>query len=144
MKKTFIILLIAFFAVAHAQRHEKIEEVKALKVAFITKELSLTTDEAQKFWPYYNEFEARQKELRRKKLSSYIGRKDVDINELSDKEALSILDHMERDDEQLVELRKKLHSNLKNVISPVKILKLKSAEENFSRRLLKQYREKRK
>ena len=30
--------------------------IDALKVAYITKELNLTLEEAQKFWPVYNEF----------------------------------------------------------------------------------------
>ncbi len=55
MKK--IILLLAFFTglnyfcYAQPGRGEKLE---ALKVAFITKELNLTSVEAQKFWPVYN------------------------------------------------------------------------------------------
>ena len=33
-------------------RHEKIEQ---LKITFITRELNLTSSEAQQFWPVYNE-----------------------------------------------------------------------------------------
>ncbi|MEY4504357.1 MAG: hypothetical protein RL154_651 [Pseudomonadota bacterium] len=33
-----------------------IQTIDALKVAYITKELNLTPDEAQKFWPVYNGF----------------------------------------------------------------------------------------
>ena len=36
---------------------EKIAQtIDALKIAYITKELNLTSDEAQKFWPVYNGF----------------------------------------------------------------------------------------
>ena len=34
------------------------EKIKAMKVGFITEKLDLTTAEAQKFWPVYNEFES--------------------------------------------------------------------------------------
>jgi len=37
-----------------AKRREK---VKALYVAFITQKLNLTSDEAQKFWPVYNQYD---------------------------------------------------------------------------------------
>ena len=30
--------------------------IEALKIAFITKKLNLSTDEAQKFWPIYNKY----------------------------------------------------------------------------------------
>lgn len=33
------------------------EKLQALYVAYITKELNLTTDEAQKFWPVHTEFD---------------------------------------------------------------------------------------
>ena len=33
------------------------EKIEALKIAFITQKLQLTTDEAQKFWPVYNQYE---------------------------------------------------------------------------------------
>ncbi len=35
----------------------KMEKIQALYVAYITKELNLTADDAQKFWPVHAEFE---------------------------------------------------------------------------------------
>ena len=32
------------------------QNIEALKIAFISKELSLTPEEAQKFWPVYNQY----------------------------------------------------------------------------------------
>jgi len=34
----------------------KLERIEVLKMAYITKELNLTPDEAQKFWPVYNNY----------------------------------------------------------------------------------------
>ena len=42
------------------ERREHYQRIEAIKVAFITKKLDLTTEEAQKFWPVYNNY---QKEL---------------------------------------------------------------------------------
>jgi Spy/CpxP family protein refolding chaperone len=39
------------------------EKIRAEKVAFITSEVGLTVEEAQAFWPIYNEIEQQQKEL---------------------------------------------------------------------------------
>ena len=50
---------------------------------------------------------------------------------------------MENTEEELHQLKKKFVTNLKGVIPSVKILKLKKAEEEFNRKLLQQYREKR-
>ena len=141
-------LLIAFISLnAMAQDaqfiRKKKEQIKALKVAFITNELSLTPDEAEKFWPLFNAFEDKQQEIKTQKLKGYLNRMDDDsFDKLSDKEASTLLNQMESSEDELYQLKKKFVTSLKGVISPVKILKLKKAEENFNRKLLQQYRDK--
>jgi Skp family chaperone for outer membrane proteins len=64
MKKmlVFVVLCLGLnFSYAQPPRAEKLE---AIKVAYITKELSLTSDEAQKFWPVYNQYFAELKKAR--------------------------------------------------------------------------------
>ena len=56
MKNKFIfpILFLLMASISFAQGfRDKKEKVKALKVAYITEQLDLTTEEAQKFWPIY-------------------------------------------------------------------------------------------
>lgn len=141
-------LLIAFISLnAIAQdgpfARKKKEQIKALKVAFITDELSLTPDEATKFWPLFNAFEDKQQEIKKQKLKGYLNRMDDEsFDKLSEKEAAAMLTQMESTEDELYQLKKKFINSLKGVISPIKILKLKKAEENFNRKLLQQYRDK--
>ena len=82
MKKIILSFLVSFFVVAvtMAQPPERPmgprgkgprpskENIEALKVAFMTKHLNLTIDEAQKFWPAYNAcFEELKKARQEKK-----------------------------------------------------------------------------
>ena len=123
---------------------EKREKVKALKVAYITEQLALTTDEAQKFWPIYNAFDENQAELRHEKMRSILDRfKPGNVEKLSEKDASNSLLQMEKIEEDLFNLKKKFIKDLQGVISAKKIIKLKKAEEDFNRELLKQIREKR-
>ena len=123
---------------------EKREKVKALKVAYITEQLELTTDEAQKFWPIYNAFDENQSELRHEKMRSILDRfKPGNVEKLSEKDASNSLIQMEKIEEDLFNLKKKFIKDLQGVISAKKIIKLKKAEEDFNRELLKQMREKR-
>ena len=123
---------------------EKREKVKALKVAYITEQLELTTDEAQKFWPIYNTFDDKQGELRHEKMKSILDRfKPGNVEKLSEKDASNSLAQMEKIEEDLFNLKKKFIKDLQGVISAKKIIKLKKAEEDFNRELLKQMREKR-
>ena len=63
--KKFILILIAFlgsFSMAFAQDNRgedltKQEKIQALYVAYVTQELALTPEEAQKFWPLHTQFE---------------------------------------------------------------------------------------
>jgi len=123
---------------------EKKEKVKALKVAYITEQLELNTDEARKFWPIYNAFDDKQGELRHEKMKSILDRfRPGNVDKLSEKEASVLLVQIEKIEEDLFNLRKKFIKDLQNVISAKKIIKLKKAEEDFNRELLKQMREKR-
>ena len=144
--KLLPLLLIFVSLSAFAQNEkfkEKKEQIKSLKVGFITDELKLTTTEAEKFWPLFNAYDAKQSELRHEKIRSFLKRLDDGaIDKMSDKEATTFLNQMEDAEDEMHANRKKFVSNLKNVISPVKILKLKKAEEDFNRKLLKQYRAK--
>jgi len=124
---------------------EKKEKVKALKVAYITEQLDLTTEEAQKFWPIYNAFDDKQSELRHEKMRAILDRFEPEnVEKLSEKEASTLLTQMESVEESLFALRKKFIKDLQGVISAKKIIKLKKAEEDFNRTLLRQIKERRK
>ena len=124
----------------------KKDKIKAIKIAYITNELSLTSDEATKFWPLFNAFEDKQQEIKKQKMKGYLDRLDSgDLDTmLSDKDANIMLNQMEANEDDLYKLRKKLITDLKAVLPAIKIIKLKKAEEGFNRKLLQQYRDKRK
>ncbi len=64
MKKYLLIFTLLFgsFSMAFAQENQagddlaKQEKIKALYVAYVTQQLQLTPDEAQKFWPVHTQF----------------------------------------------------------------------------------------
>ena len=69
MKKIISVLALAMLVSVAALAQEKKadndawrEKVRAEQVAFITSELDLTEGEAQKFWPVYNEVQAKRRE----------------------------------------------------------------------------------
>jgi Spy/CpxP family protein refolding chaperone len=93
---------------------KKKEQIKALKVAFITNELALTSEEATKFWPLFNAFEEKQQEIKKQKLKGYLNRVDNDsFDNLSEKDASTMLAQMESTEDELYQLKKKFLSSLK-------------------------------
>lgn len=142
-----ITLLLLLFCLASSAQNgkfkQKMEQVKTLKVAFITNELSLTPEESAKFWPIYNAFEEKQRAIRKQKMGSFIEpRKEEPKETMTDKEASALLAQIEKNEEEMHLLRKKLVTDLKTIIPAIKILKLKKAEEDFNKKLLQQYRNK--
>ena len=122
---------------------EKKEEIYALKVAFITNKLPLTSSEAEKFWPIYNAFEDKQFEFKHEKSLVFLKKMDDEtITKMSEKEAAALLSKMESAEEEIFQMRKKLIISLKPILSQVKLIKLKKAEEEFNKKLLLQYMKK--
>ncbi|WP_306350955.1 sensor of ECF-type sigma factor [Flavobacterium sp. '19STA2R22 D10 B1'] len=139
---SLFLLLCALTSFAQDGQSKK-EQIQALKSSFFTTELALTSNEAEKFWPIYNSYDDKQYELRHDKMHALIRKmKDGSVDKMSDKEALVFLSQIDNVEDELYQNRKKLVSDLKTVISPVKIIKLKKAEDDFNRKLLKQYRDK--
>ncbi|WP_264553978.1 sensor of ECF-type sigma factor [Flavobacterium sp. N2038] len=139
-----LLFLVSFsFYAQNGKTDEKREKIKAYKVSFLTTELELTPTEAEKFWPIYNAYDDKQFELRHQKMKTFMKQLDDDkINSISEKEAAVLLSQMESTDKELYVLRDKYNSNLKKILSAKKILKLKKSEDDFNRKLLKQYRDK--
>ncbi|MEO7766238.1 MAG: hypothetical protein ABIS01_02390 [Ferruginibacter sp.] len=121
MKKLYILLiLISIAGMAGAQNDQPSEKrqqnIEALKVAFISKELDLTPDEAQRFWPLYNQYS--------KELKATI-KDDADI--------------LERD-ENVLNVRKKYKGQFNNVLGQERTNRVFSAEGKFRQLLIKTMR----
>jgi hypothetical protein len=146
IKNNLIALLffVSFSLLAQGKKMlEKKEEIYALKVAFITNKLPLTSSEAEKFWPIYNAFEDKQFEFKHEKSLVFLKKMDDEtINKMSEKEAAALLSKMESAEEEIFQMRKKLIISLKPILSQVKLIKLKKAEEEFNKKLLLQYMKK--
>ncbi|GAA0871894.1 hypothetical protein GCM10009117_10400 [Gangjinia marincola] len=136
MKKILIILFISLSLNAFAQQGR--ERINTMRIAYITQELALTPTEAEKFWPVYNAHSKRVQELRKKERET-INDVQANLDEMSEKEAEKKLMLLLEVEEQKVTDRRDLVKNLKGVVSPNKIIRLFKAEDDFKRKLLKQY-----
>lgn len=121
--KQFILILTLFigsFSVASAQNDSKesrTEKVQALKIAFITQKLELTSAEAQKFWPVYNRYET---DLRQVIVDNRGGGDAID------------------NEEKVLNVKKKYRTEFSSVIGPAKTNILFNAEREFRGVLMRQ------
>lgn len=144
MKKLIIpiiAMLISVSAFAQPGGPKMRERIKAQKVAFITERIELTPKEAQKFWPIYNAYEEQLEPLRRNGFKAII--KALRDGTLSDSEAQKALDNHLNFEAKKLEAKRQLITDLKGVISPQKIIRLKIAEDAFNKKLLEELKKRR-
>lgn len=138
MKKIITLLLIFMSTFIFGQNNKKMERIKALRVAFISTKLDLTPEEAQKFWPIFNKFDDEQLELRKQNRLVMFKLKPKNTTTISSNEMDKLLEETELIETNLQNNRKQFVKNLKDVISPKKILLLKQLEEDFKNKLIQQ------
>lgn len=136
-KILFLFLLLG--ATVYSQEN-KYEKIKALKTAYITEQLALTSSEAEKFWPVYNSFDEKYHDLRHQKHEEIYNKLDQGIDQLSDEEANKLIDQYIAIETFQLELHKQKITALRKVLTPKKILGLRKAEDDFKRELLDRYR----
>ena len=111
------LILITNFSSLKAQTTQpepgnKEEKIQALEVAFISRKLNLSTDEAQKFWPVYNEYKT--------DIRSTVGPKDK-------RKDIDVLDR----EEKVLEVRKKYKDRFTQAVGEKKINQFFQAEHEF-------------
>jgi hypothetical protein len=138
-----LLLLVTLTAFAQGNQ-EKRDQIKALKISFITTQLNLSSDESTKFWPVYNAYEQKQYQIRHDKLRPLVKQLgNGALDKMSEKEAQTYLDRFQDADEELFNLRKKLVADLKPIVGSVKLIKLKKVEDDFNRKMLEQFKDRR-
>lgn len=159
MKTRYIYSLILFFAIAFSfdgyaqpprggkgkpgqqrQPGKKKERVKQLKIAYFTEELDLTTEEAEKFWPIYNEMNEKIQEQKKKTKAATREIKD-NYDTLSDAEVETKMNEALDARIKEAELQKEYLDKIGEVIGYKKAAKVVSLESQFKRELLKRLSE---
>ena len=127
MKKTFLLfgLLIGYCHLLLAQEEKKPEagRIEALKIAYLTRKLNLSTEEAQKFWPVYNSY---ANEMRRTQ-QEFRERKGNEIER----------------EEKVLGIRKKFNGEFNKALSGDKVNEFFRAEREFNGIVQKEIMERR-
>lgn len=143
MKKTTILMFLAFAAMQMMAQpkdmERKRETMKAMKVGYITQELNLTSAEAEKFWPVYNELDTKIETLRKsnKDLMRTVTRDDVKIEDVPDAELQNMMLKTFETEEGIIKAKKEYHEKFIKVLGVQKTAKLYKAEMDFHRDMVR-------
>ena len=113
------------------------DRMEAVKVSYMTVELDLSSKESQEFWPIYNDYKAKERDLRK------ANRPSSKVANMSEQEAL---DHMERSfvmEQQLLNLKKDYSNRFLNILPARKVAMIPTVERRFKEKVLKEMRNKR-
>ncbi|HMR57494.1 MAG TPA: hypothetical protein PLM56_12120 [Cyclobacteriaceae bacterium] len=116
-----------------------LEKINALRIAYISEKLGLTTTQAEKFWPVYREFSDKRKDLRQELIGA---RKQLKQGEDPDKDAALIKLGLELKQREL-DLEKTYSDRLLKVITAQQILNLRKAEGDFQQMIRDQIQQRR-
>ncbi len=129
---------------SHEKSHkEKREKWRTEKIAFITDKVNLTPQEAQAFWPVYNELE--QKRWEAQSTRRDLERKVREAEEsLSEKEIIKLTREFAGSMEKESDLYVKYNEKFLEVLPPHKVLKLYKAENEFKMYMIRKFRDRHK
>lgn len=116
MKRIFTILFVTAISISGFAQQNNNEQpngskLEALKIAFLTRKLDLSPDEAQRFWPIYNDYSKEIREI-------IIDKRSGQSSEL-------------KTQEQILEIRKKYNTEFSRVLSAEKVDTFFRSEKEF-------------
>jgi len=140
---SLIIILIIALTNAQAQNkkhEEKWEKFRSEKIAFLTSSLELTPQEAEKFWPVYNQMEKERWEAQ--KLRREMGEKIRDAEQsLSEREITELTREFANSMQKEAHILVKYNEKFLKILPPAKVLKLYKAENEFRMYMIKKFRD---
>ncbi len=139
MKRFLLILLIGITTFSsYAQRGPRKvdrEKLEAARVAFITTRLDLNTEQAQLFWPIFNEFDKERRETLRE-----LSKLSRDSESLSDAEAKERIEKRFTLQAEMIDQEKAFVNKAAEVLSYQQILLLNDINKDFTRNLFQRQR----
>jgi hypothetical protein len=134
MKKHILILFIFLVGITSSFAQQpnagkRVKEIEAIKIGYITRRLSLTPEESQKFWPVYNSYQKELLNINKQKKENRVAQSD---------NPEKLVDDDFKFDTQILELKKRYRLEFAKVLSAEKVKNLYIAEREFREELIKQ------
>ena len=126
---------------ASAQRksEEEIKRIQDAKVAIITNRLNLTPEQSTGFWPVYNEYSQKRKEIHRAQRKII---NDKKAEGQTDDQVLNNLKEVQELRQKELDLEKEYQNRFLKVITASQVIELYKAERTFNDMLIQRLKNK--
>ncbi|MBC6609853.1 hypothetical protein H8B15_02900 [Hymenobacter sp. BT507] len=126
--------LVAFGLRGTAQTapNDRLNQLENARIAYLTEKILLTQEQAQQFWPVYNEYTAKRRDLNQRSRQLRTARPET----LSDQQLKDNLNEVLALRQQEVDLDKDYLRKFQKVLSIRQVSQLYTAERQFTREVL--------
>ncbi|QIX60161.1 hypothetical protein FY528_01420 [Hymenobacter lutimineralis] len=121
------------------RRGERLSQLENAKIAYLTDKLALTQDQAQRFWPVYNEYSDKRRDLNRRQRQLRTDNPDA----LTDQQLRDNIRQVLALRQQEVDLEKDYVERFQKVISLRQTARLFIAERQFTKEVLQRVADRR-
>ena len=115
-------------------------KIETLKRAYISEKLDLTISEAEKFWPVYNEFDAKKTALRKAMRQP---NKKLKEGTAGEKETIALIEEVNQKRKEEIDLESQFLKDVMPILGARKVMKLTQLQKDFQRELMKKIKERR-
>ncbi len=116
----------------------RLEKIESARVAFLTNRLNLTPEQAQQFWPIYNEYDAKRRTIRKR-----MAGKGKEMATLSDAQLPAAINDVFAARQDELNLDKEYVAKFQKVVSLRQVMVLYRSERDFTKFLLRKLEERR-
>jgi len=142
VKVLSLMLLLTLFSTAavYAQRPsgEEMQKIQDAKIAIITNRLNLSPEQATGFWPVYNEYSQKRKDIHRAQRKII---NDKKAEGKTDDQVLNNLKEVQELKQKELDLEKEYQNRFLKVISASQVIELYKAERTFNDMLIQRLKQ---
>ena len=107
------------------------KQYKADKIAYISTVMNFTVEDAQKFWPLYNKYDAKYDQLYCQRRQAYDGRQ---LEEMTDAQCATAMDRLGELDRLEMQTHREYEKELRQLFPAKFVLRYFTAESDFKRK----------
>lgn len=137
MKRIVLVLIVMLVlpGIKTVAQNPNLERLNNYKIGFFTKKLNLSSEEAEKFWPVYNDYQGKRNQIQLEKVKL---NRNFNLNEssLTDNQLTEMGDKFVECIVQESDLAVAFHKKLKEVLPPAKVILYYQAENQYKVQLL--------
>ena len=131
MKNILLVVLLMYGSAGFAQNKNQQDaraKLESARIALISERLGLTPEQAQHFWPIYNEYAEQRRSIQQEFRDA---RKGLDLNKLTEEQGRTLVKARMEGKQQQLNLETKYSDRLMDVINTRQLMALKKAEDDF-------------